>query len=146
MRRRIAVGSLTITAAFAVAAAGAGAAPLASTGGGKANIYVVVSKSFCLASGVSDPYTGNGKVVFYLTLRNSGSKVGSVNIVPVRHYDDGGVNESAMDMLIDVKVPARSTRKFRSPLYTYKAHEHEVEACGVKIDGRSEVPIPATRL
>jgi hypothetical protein len=133
--------SALVVAAPAGVASSAAAAPAA-----KPNIYVIASKSFCLASGVSDQYTGNGKIIFYVTLRNSGRVAGKVNIIPVRHYDDGGVNESGMDMLIDVQVPARSTRRFRSPFYSYKAHEHELAGCGVKIDGRGEVTIAAAHL
>jgi hypothetical protein len=108
----------------------------------RANIYVIRSKSFCLASGISDAYTGNGKVIFYLTMRNSGASGGKVNITPVRHYDDGEFNASPLDMLVDVRVPAHTIKRFRSPAYTYKAHEHEIESCGVKINNRPEVRIP----
>ncbi len=144
-RHRLGIGVLAVIAVPAVAA-GAGLASPLRDGGAKANIYVVASKSFCLASGISDAYTGEGKIIFYVTLRNSGRTDGSVDIVPVRHYDDGEVNESAMDMLTDVRVPARTTKKFRSPLYKYKAHEHEIAACGVKIDSRREVRIQAAHL
>lgn len=114
--------------------------------GKRANIYVVAAKSFCVATGISDAYTGNGKVTVYLTLHNSGAVAGKVNIVPVRHYDDGGINESAMDMLIDVAVPAKSTKKFRSPGYSYKAHEHEVASCGLKVANRAEIGIRVLHL
>src|SRR5689334_20973249 len=117
---------LTLTGAMVALALGtAHIAAGARDANTKTNIYVVASKSFCLASGISDQYTGNGKVIFYMTLRNSGSTPGKVDIVPVRHYDDGATNESAMDMLIDVPVPPHTTKKFRSAAYTYKAHEHE---------------------
>lgn len=112
----------------------------------KANIYLVAKKSFCTSTGISDVYTGDGKIGFFFTLRNSGRAGGKVNIVPVRHYDDGTTNESAMDMLIDVKVPARSLRRYRSPLYSYEAHNHEVVACGLKLDDRREVRIKVVRL
>jgi hypothetical protein len=101
-----------------------------------ANISVVASKSFCVASGISDYYTGDGKVTFYITLRNTSYRGGKVNITPVRHYDDGSYNASPMDMLIDVYVPANSVKRDRSPSYKYKAHEHEVIACGLRINGR----------
>jgi hypothetical protein len=142
MRRRL-ILIASVVALVLVGAQVAAGAPAASK---KANIYVVASKSFCLASGIADAYTGDGKIVFYVTLRNSVNTAGKVNIVPVRHYDDGGLNESAMDMLIDVRVPARTTKKFKSPLYSYKAHEHEIAGCGLKIGSHSEVRIQASHL
>lgn len=132
------VGALVVPAAYA-SQSQSSRLTVAKT---RANIYVVASKSFCLASGISDVYTGNGKVIFYLTLRNTGTAAGKVNIIPVRHYDDGEFNRSAMDMLIDVRVPGRSVQRFRTDAYTYKAHEHEIEACGVIINNRKEVRIP----
>jgi len=149
MRFRKTLPALLFSAALVVPAAQAvtlAPASGAAATGKKANIFVIASKSFCIASGISDVYTGNGKIIFYLTLRNSGAVAGKVDIVPVRHYDDGESNESAMDMLIDVQVPAHAVRKFRSPAYSYKAHEHDVESCGVKIDGRREVAIRAVHL
>ncbi len=137
---RITVATAVFVGVLSTFTSGAGAT---NTRTEKANIFVVASKSFCIASGISDVYTGDGKVIFYLTMRNSGSSPGKVNIVPVRHYDDGEMNESPMDMLVDVKVPAHSTKRFRSPAYKYKAHEHEVEACGVKIGSHGEVAIKA---
>src|SRR4051794_9948756 len=58
-----------------------------------ANVYLVASKSFCLATGIDD-YSGDGHVTFYLTFKNSGGEGGTVSAVPVRHYDDGEFNES----------------------------------------------------
>jgi hypothetical protein len=113
---------------------------------GRANIYVIASRSFCLASGISDVYTGNGKVMFSIMLRNSGTAAGKVDITPVRLYDDGSVNQSAMDMLIDVRVPAHSRRQVNSPAYKYKAHEHEIASCGVIINNRRVVKIPNLHL
>lgn len=127
-------------ALLTVTAIQAGAAPGADSVARAARISVVANQSFCLASGISDLYTGDGKVIFLMTLRNGGSR-GKVNITPVRHYSDGTINESAMDMLIDVAVPAYSTKKYRSPSYKYKAHEHEVIACGLRINGGREVRI-----
>jgi hypothetical protein len=137
------LGGLLLAAMVAVPLAHASQSqPSGNIAAKRANIYIVASKSFCLASGISDAYTGNGKVIFYFTLRNSGSTAGKVSIVPVRHYDDGEFNASALDMLVDVRVAARSVRRLRSPAYTYKAHEHEIESCGVKINNRREVRIP----
>lgn len=112
----------------------------------KAHIYVVASKSFCASTGIADVYTGDGKIEFFLTLHNSGGAAGKVDVLPVRYYDDGGINESAMDMLIDVPIPARATRKFHSPMYTYKAHEHELARCAVKIGNGREVAIRVIHL
>jgi hypothetical protein len=136
----------TLLCVAALVAPAAFAEPAGRSLATRANIYVIASKSFCAATGISDAYTGNGKVGFYLVLRNSGFTAGKVNIVPVRHYDDGEFNASALDMLIDVRVQARAVRRIRSPLYTYKAHEHEVAACGVKINNRPEIRIKAIHL
>src|SRR3954447_18112807 len=139
MRRNVAL-ALAGAATLAVAAVQAAVAPAASSVARSAHISVLAKQSFCVASGISDYYTGDGKVTFYMTLHNTGSG-GKVNIVPVRHYSDGSINESAMDMLIDVAVPGYSVKKYRSPAYKYKAHEHEVIACGLRIHGGREVRI-----
>lgn len=114
---------------------------VAPTAAESAKISVVASQSFCIPTGISDIYTGDGKVTFYITLRNTGSSAGKVNITPVRHYDDGQFNASAMDTLIDVAVPARSVKKYRSPAYSYKAHQHDVIGCGLMIGAGKEVHI-----
>lgn len=111
----------------------------------KANIYVVASKSFCLGSGIADAYTGEGKIIFYMTFKNSGSSVGKVNVIPVRYYDDGNSNASAMDMM-EISVPARTTKRFKSPMFKYKAHEHEIAGCALKIGSRAEVKIASSHL
>jgi hypothetical protein len=106
------------------------------------NIYLVAAKSFCVPTGIDDAYTGDGHVTFYLTFRNSGDEDGTVSAVPVRHYDDGDINESALDE-VSVDVAAGATWQGRTGAMTYKAHEHEVTDCGVRVDGRPEVSIPA---
>lgn len=98
------------------------------------HIAVVASQSFCIPTGISDVYTGEGKVEFFLTFHNSGSASGTVDAVPVRHYDDGAENNSAMDM-VSVDVAAGQTWKGHTAAMTYKAHEHEVIGCGVEING-----------
>jgi hypothetical protein len=110
----------------------------------EANIFVVKSKSFCTATGVSDLYTGEGKVEFFYTLRNTGAKDGEIDLQPIRVYDDGERNESVMDMSSGNKVPAHSTVKLRTPQFKYKAHEHEVASCAVKA-GDDEVPLRVVR-
>jgi hypothetical protein len=50
---------------------------------------------------------------------------------PIRHYDDGSVNDSALDELHVDTVPAHGTWKGRSQPFKYKAHEHEVVGCGL---------------
>jgi hypothetical protein len=145
MMRKLIAALTAVVMLGSAAFVSAAAAPVALSAKGKANIYVVARKSFCVSTGISDYYTGNGKVEFFLTLRNSGPVAGSVSIVPVRYYDDGGMNASVMDM-VSANVPARATRKFHTPRYTYKAHEHEVDACAVRISGRSDVPIQAISL
>lgn len=137
------------TAATATANAESSASAAATTvvkAAAKANVYVIASKSFCLASGVSDIYTGNGKIVFSVTLRNSGKADGKVGVLPIRQYDDGDFNMSPMDRLIDLVVPAGATRTFRSPLYNYEAHKHEIVGCSVKVDSQKEVQISATHM
>jgi hypothetical protein len=102
----------------------------------------VVSPSVCFFDGIDDVYTGDGHVGFVFTLRNSGA-ASKVNVTPVRHYSDGGYNASAMDMLLDVTVPAHSTKRVKSPIYTYKAHQHAIVGCGAEINGGREVRISA---
>ena len=107
----------------------------------KANIYVIASKSFCTYTGVDDIYTGDGHVQFWLTLKNSGDKDGSIDVTPVRRYDDGNENRSAMDQ-VSVDVPAGQVWKGRTQAMTYKAHEHEITDCALLVDGK-EIPIKA---
>jgi hypothetical protein len=109
----------------------------------RANIYVIASRSFCVSSGIDDAYTGNGHVIFSVMLRNSGTADGSVDVTPVRHYDDGEMNDSPLDTMT-VDVPAGERKQVNSPQFTYKAHEHEVASCGVVVDGRDEVDVYST--
>ena len=97
----------------------------------------VVAPSTCIFDGIDDVYTGNGHVAFGFALRNTGSSAATVTVTPVRHYSDGEYNDSAMDMLVDVKVPAYSTRRFRSPMYSYKAHAHAIVGAedGMRLEG-----------
>jgi hypothetical protein len=97
----------------------------------EAHIAVVKRASFCLATGVSDPYTGDGRVTFYITLRNTGGKADSFDVQPIRHYDDGSVNNSPLDELHIDSVPAHGTWKGRSQPFKYQAHEHEIVGCGL---------------
>src|SRR4051795_11540188 len=106
---RWAVCAGAIATLVVAADAGAGAERAAA-------VSVVTAKSFCLYSGVSDQYTGDGRVGFWFTLKNTGSSPVKVSVTPVRHYDDGELNESAMDTMLDLRVPAFKTKKFRSPL------------------------------
>jgi len=108
-------------------------------------ISVVVSNSSCVMTGIADAYTGEGKVAFMFELRNTGSS-GTVNVTPVRYYDDGERNASAMDMLVDVEVPGHTSERYSSPQYKYKAHEHEIVGCGLKLDGGAEIEIPAQHI
>jgi hypothetical protein len=101
----------------------------------RANVYVVASKSFCAATGIYDQYSGDGRVEFFITLHNSGGKAGTLTLTPVRYYDDGQMNESVMDILTSGTVPPRATRKFHSDPFSYKAHQHEVAACSLKVNG-----------
>jgi len=109
------------------------------------DVTVDVSKSSCVATGVSDVYTGDGRVVFLFTLRNAGD-TRTVNVTPIRHYDDGETNESAMDMLVDVQVPGFTAKRYSSPQYKYEAHAHDVSSCGLRIDSGDEITIPARHL
>jgi hypothetical protein len=106
----------------------------------ESNIKLVAKKSFCIATGIDDAYTGDGHVEFFFTFRNVGDVGGTVSVIPVRHYDDGGINMSAMDE-VEADVPAGATRRFHTPKFKYKAHEHEVESCGAIVDGGDEVVI-----
>jgi hypothetical protein len=135
-----------VSAALALGAAQAVAAkpgvPASAHKGAK--ISVDRGASFCLGSGITDPATGQGKVSFYITLRNRGAVAGTVSIWPVRHYSDGTTDESALDMLVKLRVPAHARRSFKSHPYAYNAREHELRACGLRINGGPEVRITAS--
>jgi uncharacterized secreted protein with C-terminal beta-propeller domain len=115
----------------------------AATTANEPNVSVVADKSACIASGVSDYYTGDGKVVFAFMLRNTGG-AGQVNVTPVRHYSDGEMNASGMDTMLDVQVPGHTVKRYSSQQMTYKAHEHGIVSCGLMLDSGDEIPIPAT--
>jgi hypothetical protein len=131
--------ALTVGGAQAIAAK---PGPRAPAGKG-ARIAVVRGLSFCTGSGITDPDTGTGKVGFYITLHNRGPVAGTVSVVPVRHYSDGKTEESALNILVGLRVPAHATRSFKSPRYAYKASEHEIRTCGVRVNGGPEVRIMA---
>jgi hypothetical protein len=135
--------ALALCGVLGVPAAAAPTSPTASASRIVSSAVAIVARqSFCVATGISDLYTGNGKVTFYLTLRNTGSSRAKVDVQPIRHYDDGAINNSPMDELLDVGVPAYGIAKYHSPSYSYKAHAHEIVACGVQINGGREVRIP----
>lgn len=131
-----------IAAALAATVSGCGATTSTATEetSPEANIYVVASQSFCAATGIDDTFTGDGHVVFFLAFRNSGDADGTIDATPVRHYDDGEENASAMDM-VSVDVPAGQTTKVHTTAMTYKAHSHDIVDCGVDVVGQDEVPI-----
>jgi hypothetical protein len=104
------------------------------------DVGLVPGKSFCIATGIDDLYTGDGHVEFFLTLRNRGDASGTASVIPVRHYDDGAMNMSALDE-VETEVPAGTTTKVHTPKYKYKAHEHAIESCGAIVNGGDEVPI-----
>jgi hypothetical protein len=89
-------------------------------------ITLVHSQSFC----TEDPSTAY--LYVYVTLTNTGSSRGSVDVRPWRRYSDGGVNDSVLDTFT-VKVPAHSTRKVYGK-YGYKATDHDLIQCGVYLD------------
>lgn len=105
------------------------------------SISVVGAESFCLPTGIDDAYTGEGHVTFYLVVRNTGSASGRAQVTPVRHYDDGQENDSAMDMT-EIDVPAHAVRRVRTSAMSYKAHEHAIISCGVIVDHDDEVALP----
>ncbi len=136
--------TVTVTTAATAPAETKKSAPEAPAPEPKANIYVVASKSFCTYTGIDDIYTGEGHVKFFITLRNSGKKDGSIDITPVRRYNDGRENSSPMDQ-VSVDVPAGQTRKGHTVAMKYKAHEHEITDCALLIDG-NEIPVRAVDL
>lgn len=128
-----------VLSCLALAGCGSSSSSSSSGGGDGPSISVVSGESFCIPSGVDDLYTGDGHVTFYVTVRNDGTGDGTAEITPIRHYDDGQLNESAMDM-VSVDVPAGSVKKFRTDPMKYKAHEHEISDCALQMDG-NEIPI-----
>jgi hypothetical protein len=140
------LGAVIVIAVIAVTHHGSGDSSTGSQNAAAAtsepHVSVVAAESHCVATGVNDVYTGDGKVMFVFTLRNTG-EAGEVNVTPVRHYSDGGINESAMDMM-SVPVPAHAIRRGSSEQMTYKAHEHEIVSCGLRLDNGVEIPILAT--
>jgi hypothetical protein len=110
----------------------------------KANVYIVASKSFCTATGIDDAYTGDGHVQFWLTIRNSGNEKGTIDITPVRYYDDGTDNRSALDM-VSVDVEPGQTWKGKTTAMKYSAHSHELTRCAALV-GDNEIEISVTHL
>jgi hypothetical protein len=106
----------------------------------QANIAVDRTGSWCEATGVYDFYTGNGRVTFFITLRNHGDESGTLDLIPVRHYDDGSTNDSPVDEVTSGTVEPGDVWRGHTDPFTYKAHEHEIVSCGLEVDG-NEVPI-----
>jgi hypothetical protein len=115
-----------------------------SSSGGSSSIRLIKRQSFCTTTGIADVYTGDGKVQFWLTFRNAGTSNRSVTFTPVRRYDDGQVNESAMNES-STDVAAGQTWKGKTNAFSYKAHEHEVVGCTVRI-GETDYPIRVVSL
>jgi hypothetical protein len=136
--------SVTLSAACVALALGAetvgakGGPPGTAVKGAK--ISVDRGLSYCIGSGIADPSTGSGKVSFYVTLHNRGSAAGTVSIWPVRRYDDGKTDESALDLRSGLRVPAHAVKTFKS-VYPYKASEREIRSCAVRLNGGPELRI-----
>jgi hypothetical protein len=135
---------LAVIAVIGVGMANANDKDNASASGSSGGVTVVASKSTCFYTGVSDVYTGDGKVLFTFTLRNTGDAK-DVSVTPVRHYSDGETNESVMDTMT-APMSGYSTEPFRSGQLGYEAHAHEVVSCGLRLEGGTEIPIRATHL
>lgn len=92
---------------------------------GIAALLLAVAAS-CGSSSPSSGSAGSAKATETQTRSESVSE-----LQPIRHYDDGSVNDSALDELHVDTVPAHGTWKGRSQPFKYKAHEHEVVGCGL---------------
>lgn len=100
------------------------------------DITLLASRSYCVPTGVDDIYTGDGHIRFFVTVRNHGDADGKVDLTPVSHYDDGEMNESAMNESAGNPVAAGETLRYQLDPLKYEAHAHEVVGCGVLVDGQ----------
>jgi hypothetical protein len=142
MRNRSKAAAVVVGALALIGLVGCGSAEgdrASSAPEPEAQFVVKAGKSFALATGVADAWTGDGKIKFYLTVSNTGNANGTFSFTPVRHYDDGDTNMSAMDMS-SIDIPAGTTSKFQTDWFKYKAHGHELESAAVLVDGK-EIPI-----
>ena len=94
---------------------------------GEAKIRLVERQSFCRE------YPGEARIYVYLTFRNTGDGAGKANALPVRRYSDGTTNDSVLDTMIDMKVPAGAKRRYHGA-FDYDALAHDLIECAVKLD------------
>lgn len=115
-------GFTTLAVLFLVAALTAGGTQASTRG---ARLSLIKSKSFCAT------YAYDARLYVLVTIRNSGNRVGKLQMRPWRRYSDGSVNESIVDVFT-VSVPAGVTKGFKS-IYNYNAEDHALRECGVYI-------------
>jgi hypothetical protein len=96
-------------------------------------VRLVARGSYC----ETDPL--DARLYVYVTFRNVGGADGSVDARPWRRYNDGTVNESAIDEFT-VDVPAHETKRVYGK-YDYNALDHELIECGVYL-GHNATPTP----
>jgi hypothetical protein len=95
-------------------------------------VHVAASASWCSATGIDDARRGTGHVTFFLAIANGGERPRTVSITPVRYDDDG---RRSLLRAVRLKVGAKRTSLRRTPSFTYKAYEHNVVGCSVKLGG-----------
>jgi hypothetical protein len=100
-------------------------------------VSLLEERSYC------DPSPLDAQIRFVVWVHNRDTVAREINLLPVRYYNDGGVNDSVLD-LITATIEPRS-RQFVDQTFSYKALEHVVIRCAVKFDSGvglgSEVPI-----
>jgi hypothetical protein len=70
-------------------AGGSDCSALAAPEPAPANFVVHSKGSWAFAIGVADAWTGDGKIKFYVVVRNTGDEAGTFSFTPVRHYTGG---------------------------------------------------------
>lgn len=102
----------------------------------KANIRIEARASRCLA------IASEARIYVFMALRNYSNRKGSIDILPVRRYNDGSTNDSFIDV-VTAKLGPRDRRIFRAS-FDYDALEHDLVECWLRrIDTGKQVRVSA---
>jgi len=95
------------------------------------DLITLVDPSYCQA----DPF--EARLLVHVTLRNDDTEDATIDLRPWRRYSDASVNDSFLDTMLDLAIPAGSSKSFYGE-FDYNAEEHSLIECGVYMPGDVE--------
>jgi hypothetical protein len=103
------------------------------------DVSLLNRQSYAFDEGITDYYTGDGRVDFNVKLRNNTDSEHDFWFTPVIKYDDGEENNSVGNYG-SCTVPAGETMTCTDTI-KYEAHAHSIVETAVDVDG-TEYSIP----